>query len=68
MNNMNLIKYIFLSFILVFCLSACGKKKVEETNVASDVIPVKVIEINQESIGQTIHASGVFLPRRMKPI
>jgi RND family efflux transporter MFP subunit len=60
MNNMNLIKYIFPSILLVFCLSSCGKKKAEETNIASDVIPVKVIEINQESIGQTIHASGVF--------
>jgi RND family efflux transporter MFP subunit len=60
MNKMNLIKYIFSSIILVFCLSACAKKKAEETNMATDVIPVKVIEINQESIGQTIHASGIF--------
>ena len=40
--------------------TAKKKKKAEETNIASDVIPVKVIEINQESIGQTVHASGVF--------
>ncbi len=57
---MNLIKYIFSSFVLIFFLSACSKKKVEETNMATDVIPVKVIQINQEAVGQSIHASGVF--------
>lgn len=57
---MNLIKYIFSSLLIAFVLTACAKKKVEEANTASDVIPVKVIEINQESIGQTIHASGIF--------
>ena len=57
---MNLIKYIFSSFVLIFFLSACAKKKVEETNMATDVIPVKVIQINQEAVGQSIHASGVF--------
>ena len=57
---MNLIKYIFSSFVLIFFLCACAKKKVEETNMATDVIPVKVIQINQEAVGQSIHASGVF--------
>lgn len=57
---MNLIKYLFSSFVLIFFLSACAKKKVEETNLATDVIPVKVIQINQEAVGQSIHASGVF--------
>ena len=57
---MNLIKYLFSSFVLIFFLSACAKKQVEETNMATDVIPVKVIQINQEAVGQSIHASGVF--------
>ena len=57
---MNLIKYLFSSFVLIFFLSACAKKKVEEANMATDVIPVKVIQINQEAVGQSIHASGVF--------
>ena len=57
---MNLIKYLFSSFVLIFFLSACTKKQVEETNMATDVIPVKIIQINQEAVGQSIHASGVF--------
>ena len=57
---MNLIKYLFSSFVLIFFLSACAKKQVEETNMATDVIPVKIIQINQEAVGQSIHASGVF--------
>ena len=57
---MNLIKYLFSSFVLIFFLSACAKKKVEETNMDTDVIPVKIIQINQEAVGQSIHASGVF--------
>ncbi len=57
---MNLIKYLFSSFVLIFFLSACAKKQVEETNMATDVIPVKIIQINQEAVGESIHASGVF--------
>lgn len=57
---MNLIKYIFSSLLIAFVLTACAKKKVEEANTATDVIPVKVIQINQEAVGQSIHASGVF--------
>lgn len=57
---MNLIKYIFSSLLIAFVLTACAKKKAEEANTAPDVIPVKIMEINQESIGQTIHASGIF--------
>ena len=57
---MNLIKYLFSSLILIFFLSACAKKQVEETNMATDVIPVKIIQINQEAVGESIHASGVF--------
>ena len=57
---MNLIKSLFSSFVLIFFLSACAKKQVEETNMATDVIPVKIIQINQEAVGQSIHASGVF--------
>ena len=57
---MNLIKYLFSSFVLIFFLSACAKKQVEETNMATDVIPVKIIQINQEAVGQSIHASGIF--------
>jgi len=57
---MNKIKYIFSSVVIALFLTACAKKKVEETNKDSEIIPVKVMKINQESIGQTIHASGIF--------
>lgn len=57
---MNLIKYIFSSLFFIYFLTACTKKKVEETTKDSEIIPVKVIKINQEAIGHNIHASGVF--------
>jgi RND family efflux transporter MFP subunit len=57
---MNLIKYLFSSFVLIFFLSACAKKKVEERTNDSEIIPVKIIPINQEAVGQSIHASGIF--------
>ena len=57
---MNLYKCFFLSAMIPFFLTACAKKKIEETTLATAKIPVKVISINQESIGQTIHASGIF--------
>ena len=57
---MNLIKYLFSSFVLIFFLSACAKKKVEERTNDSEIIPVKIIPINQEVVGQSIHASGIF--------
>jgi len=60
MISMNLIKYIFSSLLIAFVLTACAKKKVQEANTAPDVIPVKIMEINQESIAQTIYASGIF--------
>jgi RND family efflux transporter MFP subunit len=57
---MNPYKCFFLSAMIPFFLTACAKKKIEETTLATAKIPVKVISINQESIGQTIHASGIF--------
>ena len=57
---MNLKKYLFSSFVLIFFLSACAKKKVEERTNDSEIIPVKIIPINQEAVGQSIHASGIF--------
>jgi RND family efflux transporter MFP subunit len=57
---MNLIKHLFSSFVLIFLLSACAKKKVEERTNDSEIIPVKIIPINQEAVGQSIHASGIF--------
>jgi len=60
MTNMNLIKFLFSSFVLIFFMSACSKKKVEERTNDSEIIPVKIIQINQEAVGQSIHASGIF--------
>lgn len=54
------IKYIFSFLVLIFFLSACAKKKVEETKNDSEIIPVKIMSINREAIGQNIHASGIF--------
>ena len=57
---MNLIKFLFSSFVLIFFMSACSKKKVEERTNDSEIIPVKIIQINQEAVGQSIHTSGIF--------
>lgn len=57
---MNFIKHLCVGLIFGFLLTSCAKKKVDENYSTNDIIPVKIIPINQEFIGQTIHASGVF--------
>ncbi|MBS1574848.1 MAG: efflux RND transporter periplasmic adaptor subunit [Bacteroidetes bacterium] len=54
-------KNIFLLFTLSFIilLSACKSKAVKET-IKEDVIPVKTIPLQQETVQQTIFTSGQF--------
>ncbi len=53
-------KKICLLFSLIAVFSACSSKKKEAAAVTSDVIPVSVISLQQESISRPIQASGVF--------
>ena len=53
-------KKICLLISLITVFSACSSKKKEVATTASDVIPVSVISLQQESITRPIQASGVF--------
>ena len=54
-------KKICLLISLIAVFSACSSKKKEAAaTTASDVIPVSVISLQQESITRPIQASGVF--------
>jgi RND family efflux transporter MFP subunit len=61
LNKLILMRIIFISIIAVITLQACHRKAAEkESTINTEIIPVKLLPINPDTVENTINASGLL--------